>query len=186
MSYARAPSSDFWIIGYGNPQRRDDGIGPYIVNRLQPLFKHRKDVHLLALHQLEPDIIDTLKTADTLVFVDASVEALPEGRHWIEVQPEFNTMPFLIHESAPAFILGLLQCLYHRHPKVWMVSVAGNDFGFGNGLSSGARKRAMLVIGELTRFILTEAAEKDSITWIKLNSEARNTKQYQNPNVQIL
>ena len=79
MSYARTPSSDFWIIGYGNPQRRDDGIGPYIVTRLQPLFKHRKDVHLLVLHQLEPDIIDTLKTADTLVFVDAAVDGVDGG-----------------------------------------------------------------------------------------------------------
>jgi len=178
MSFARTPPFDFFIIGYGNPQRRDDGIGPYIVNRLRPLFKHRKDVHLLVLHQLEPDIIDTLKTADTLVFVDATVEALPEGRHWVEVQPELNTMPFLIHESAPAFILGLLQCLCHRHPKTWMVSVEGNDFGFGSGLSSDARKRAMQVIGEITRFILTEAAEKDNITLTRTyrKSETRNVK----------
>jgi len=176
MSYARAPSSDFWIIGYGNPQRRDDGIGPYIVNRLQPLFKHRKDVHLLALHQLEPDIIDTLKTADTLVFIDASVEALTEGRDWVEVQPELNTMPFLIHHVAPAFISGLLQCLYHRHPEAWMVSVEGTDFGFGNGLSSDARKRAEQVIGEIAEFVLTEAAEKDSITQISRKSGHKVTK----------
>ena len=167
MSFSVKPSFDFWIIGYGNPQRRDDGIGPYIVNRLQPHFKHRKDVHLLALHQLEPDIIDTLKTADTLVFVDATADTLTEGRHWVEVQPELNTMPFLIHESAPAFILGLLQCLYHRHPKAWTVSVEGNDFGFGDGLSSDARKRATQVIDEIARFILTEAAKKDSITSIE-------------------
>ena len=178
MSYARAPSSDFWIIGYGNPQRRDDGIGPYIVNRLQPLFKHRKDVHLLALHQLEPDIIDTLKTADTLVFVDASVETLTEGRHWVEVQPELNTMPFLIHQVAPAFILGLLQCLYHRHPKAWMVSVEGTDFGFGIGLSSGAQKRTERVIGEIAEFVLTEVPEKDRITRINLKSGTRYAKHY--------
>ena len=176
MSFSVKPSFDFWIIGYGNPQRRDDGIGPHIVNRLQPLFKHRKDVHLLALHQLEPDIIDTLKSADTLVFVDASVEALTEGRDWVEVQPELNTMPFLIHESAPAFILGLLQCLYHRHPKAWMVSVEGTDFGFGNGLSSDARKRAEQVIGEIAEFVLTKVLEKYRISRINLKSEARNPK----------
>ena len=178
MSFSVKPSFDFWIIGYGNPQRRDDGIGPYIVNRLQPFFKHRKDVHLLVLHQLEPDIIDTLKTADTLVFVDATVEALPEGRHWVEVQPELNTMPCLIHESAPAFILGLLQCLYHRHPKAWMVSVEGADFGFGNGLSSDARKRAEQVIGEIAEFVLTEVLEKDRITRINLKSGTRYAKHY--------
>jgi hydrogenase maturation protease len=178
MSFAQTRPIDFFIIGYGNPQRRDDGIGPYIVNRLQPLFKHRKDVHLLALHQLEPDIIDSLKTADTLVFVDAGVEALTEGRDWIEVQPELNAMPFLIHQSAPAFILGLLQCLYHRHPKAWMVSVAGADFGFGCGLSSDARKRAEQVIGEIAEFVLTKVAQKDRIALARTNrkSETRNVK----------
>ena len=167
MAFARTPSFDFFIIGYGNPQRRDDGVGPHIVNRLHRLLKHRKDVHLLVLHQLEPDIIDTLKTADSLVFVDATVEALPQGRHWVELQPALDTMPFLIHQVAPAFILGLLQCLYHRHPKAWMISVEGNDFGFGNGLSSDARKRATQVIGEITRFILTETTKKDRINSIE-------------------
>ena len=91
MSYARAPSSDFWIIGYGNPQRRDDGIGPYIVKRLQPLLGHRSDVHLRVLHQLEPDVIDTLKNAHTILFVDATLRTLAQGRHWVGIQPELNT-----------------------------------------------------------------------------------------------
>ena len=178
MSFSVKPSFDFFIIGYGNPQRRDDGIGPYIVNRLQPFFIQRNDVHLLALHQLEPDIIDTLKSSDTLVFVDAAVEALTEGRDWVEVQPELSTMPFLIHQVAPAFILGLLQCLYHRRPKTWMVSVEGTDFGFGNSLSSDACKRAEQVIGEIAEFVLTEALEKDRITLTGTyrKSETRNAK----------
>jgi hydrogenase maturation protease len=174
MSFAQTRPIDFFIIGYGNPQRRDDGIGPYIVNRLRPLFKHRQDVDLLVLHQLEPDMVDTLKSADTLVFVDASVEALTEGRSWVEVQPELNTMPFLIHESAPAFILGLLQWLYHRQPKTWMVSVEGTDFGFGNGLSSGAKIRAEQVIGEIAEFVLTEVLEKDRITRINRKKQITN------------
>ena len=176
MSFSEKPSSDFWIIGYGNPQRRDDGIGPYIVNRLRPLFKHRKDVGLLVLHQLEPDMIDTLKSADTLVFVDATVDALTEGHSWVEVQPEQNTMPFLVHQVAPAFILGLLQCLYHRHPKTWMVSVEGTDFGFGNGLSSGAKIRAEQAIGEIAKFVLTEAAQKDRITRVNWKKQITNNR----------
>ena len=178
MSFSVKPSFDFFIIGYGNPQRRDDGIGSYIVNRLQPLFKHRKDVHLLVLHQLEPDMIDTLKSADTLIFVDATADAVTDGHSWVEVKPEQNTMPFLVHQVAPAFILGLLQCLYHRRPKTWMVSVEGTDFGFGNGLSSDARKRAEQVIGEIAEFVLTEALEKDRITLTGTyrKSETRNAK----------
>jgi len=76
-------------------------------------------------------------------------------------------MPFLIHQVAPAFISGLLQCLYHRHPKAWMVSVEGVDFSFGNGLSSNARKRAEQVIGEIAEFVLTEVSGKNKINLIE-------------------
>jgi hydrogenase maturation protease len=154
MSYARAPLFDFWIIGYGNPQRRDDGIGPYIVKRLQPLFEHRNDVHLLVLHQLEPDVIDVLKNAHTILFVDATVEMLAEGCHWAEIQPEIKALPCLIHQVSPSFILGLLQCLYRRNPTAWMISIEGTDFSFGSGLSADAHKKAEQVIGELTEFVL--------------------------------
>jgi hydrogenase maturation protease len=171
MSYAGSPSSDFWIIGYGNSQRRDDGIGPYIVKRLQPLFEHRSNIHLLVLHQLEPNVIDALKNAHTILFVDATVEALVKGRHWAEIQPELMVMPCLIHQATPSFILGLLQCLYHQRPKTWLVSIEGNDFRFGSGLSPGVQKRVEKVICEITEFVLTEVPEKDKITSIesKLN-----------------
>ena len=158
MSFAATPSYDFWIIGYGNPQRRDDGLGPYIVKGLQPLFEHRSDVHLLVLHQLEPDVIDALKNAHTILFVDATVEMLAEGHHWAEIQPEIKTLPCLIHQVTPSFILGLLQCLYRRNPVAWMISIQGDDFSFGNVLSSEAQKRAEQVIGEITEFILTNLA----------------------------
>jgi hydrogenase maturation protease len=155
MSLVESALSAFWIIGYGNPQRRDDGIGPSIVHRLQPLFEHRGDVHLLVLHQLAPDIIDTLRTADTILFVDASVEALSEGRRWAAIQPELEALPCLVHQVTPSFILWLLRCLYDRNPAAWMVSVEGNDFSFGSGLSSEAACRAERVIGEIEAFVFT-------------------------------
>ena len=158
MSSSGTPSFDFWIVGYGNPQRRDDGIGPYIVKGLEPLFEHRGDVHLLVLHQLEPDVIDALKNAHTILFVDATVEILAEGRHWAEIQPEIKALPCLIHQVTPSFILGLLKRLYHRNPAVWMISIQGDDFSFGRGLSSEAQKRAEQIIGEITGFILTNSA----------------------------
>jgi hydrogenase maturation protease len=170
MLSSGTPTFDSWIIGYGNPQRRDDGIGPNIVKRLQPLLGHRSDVHLLVLHQLEPDVIDSLKNAHAILFVDASVEKLAEGRRWDVIQPEIKSLPCLIHQVTPPFILGLLQCLYGRNPSAWMVSVEGNDFNFGSGLSSGAQKRSEQVIGEIAEFVLTAAMEKDTITLGSLTS----------------
>lgn len=163
MLSSGAPSFDFWVIGYGNPQRRDDGIGPYVVNRLSSVFEHRRDVHLLVLHQLEPDVIDLLKDAHAILFVDASVAKSDQGHHWSVIQPESGLLPCLIHQVTPSFLLGLLQCLYGRNPVAWMVSVEGTDFNFGRGLSTGTRNRAEQVIGEIAEFILTELLEKDKV-----------------------
>ena len=156
MSFSKAASPEYWIIGYGNPQRRDDGIGPYIINRLQPLLASRGDVHLLDIHQLAPDLIDALKTAQTILFVDATMARLARGYRWVGLQPELRTSSGLTHQVSPAGILGWLQTLYQRNPLAWLISVEGSDFGLGSGLSSKAQKRAEQVIGEITEFVLTQ------------------------------
>jgi hydrogenase maturation protease len=173
MQLAKLPSFDFWIIGYGNIQRRDDGIGPYIVNGLQPFFKHRNDVHLLVQHQLEPDVIDELKNAGMLLFVDATVDALAEGRQWDRIQPELKTMPYLTHQITPSLIMGLLQSLYLRNPPAWKVSVQGDEFSFGGALTDETKKRAQQVMAEITDFILTYLAEQDNITLNRINWKSK-------------
>ena len=156
MTLLDASSSGHWIIGYGNSQRRDDGIGSYIVSRLQPLFGYRSDVHLLISHQLEPDMIDDLKNAATLLFVDATIKRVMAGRRWSAVHPELKTMPCPGHGVTPAVILGWLQWLYRRCPPAWLICVEGDDFRLGSGLSSGAQKRADQVVGEITGFVRTQ------------------------------
>jgi hydrogenase maturation protease len=156
MGLSEASSSEYWIIGYGNVQRRDDGIGPYIVGRLRPIFANRRDVHLRVSHQLEPDLIEPLKNANTILFVDAAIHRGVAGRRWMVIQPELKTMPCLGHLVSPAFILGWLQCLYHRCPTAWLVTIEGYDFSFGSSLSPMAQKRAEQAIGEITALVLTQ------------------------------
>lgn len=68
-----------WIIGYGNPQRRDDGIGPYVANQLNTFMKHKKGVRILTLNQLEPDLLNKLRHADFIIFVDATMDEVEVG-----------------------------------------------------------------------------------------------------------
>lgn len=163
MGVCQTPPFEYWIVGYGNPDRRDDGIGPYIVNRLEPVFQHRREVRRLVLHQLTPDVVHDLRKARMILFVDATVEELAEGRAWIEIEPENETLPCLIHQAAPSFIAGLLGCLYGLIPPSWLVSVEGVDFSFGRGLSPKAQQRAERVVGEIAGFVLTHSVKKDSI-----------------------
>jgi len=142
-----------WIIGYGNPQRRDDGIGPFVVDRLKGILRHEKGVRLLALPQLSADLVGELCEADRILFVDATVENLDGGRTWSEIYPETHLLPYLTHHIHPCYLLGLIRDLYHRSTPAWLVSIQGCDFGFGEGLSPGAEKRAEKMSSEIVQFI---------------------------------
>lgn len=141
------------IIGYGNPQRRDDGIGPYVVNRLRPYFKDCRSVRLRILHQLDPVLATELENSGIILFVDATAEVLTEGRQWTPVQPELEFRPWLLHQVTPAVLLGLLQFLYNCSPPAWTVAVQGEDFDFGCGMTAAARKRARQVTDEIVKFV---------------------------------
>jgi len=142
-----------WIVGYGNRQRRDDGIGPHVVEGLRGALQHRKDVHLLALPQLSADLVEDIKEADQILFVDATIAKPGGGWKWCEVHPEMRLLPYLTHHVDPAFLLGLMKRLYNRAACAWLVSIHGSDFGFGEGLSPEAAGAADRVSLEILEFI---------------------------------
>lgn len=149
-----------WIIGYGNPQRRDDGIGPFIVNRLMGLLKDERHIRLLALDQLEPDIVDKLQHAGIIIFVDATIHDSKRGWDRIRIGPAEGALPYLTHHVDPYFILALLQTLYHRHPQTWLVSVRGSDFDYGEGLAPEVEKIAEEVVLEILGFLSSKGLTK--------------------------
>ena len=145
-----------WIIGYGNPQRRDDGIGPYVANQLNTFLKHKKGVRILTLNQLEPDLVNKLRHAGIIIFVDATMDEVEGGWTWAKIEPELEILPHLTYYFKPSFFLGLLQSIYHICPPTWLVSVQGDDFEFGEELTREAEKRAQRVVSEINEFILSK------------------------------
>jgi len=142
-----------WILGYGNRQRRDDGIGPYIVEKLKGALEQKNGVRLLALPQLRADLVEDLREADRILFVDATIDNPEGGRKWRQLQPQMQVLPYLTHHIDPAFLLGLLETLYRRSACAWLVSIHGDDFGFGEGLSPEAARTADRVSLEILEYI---------------------------------
>ena len=145
-----------WIIGYGNPHRRDDGVGPHVVNGLGRFLGPRRGCRLLSLLQLNPDLAEDMRDAHSIVLVDASAEYIEGGWSWTRVLPEWGDLPYLTHHTSPPFFLGLLQAVYHACPAMWLVSVQGEDFGFGEGLCPETEKRAKAVIWDIARWMSQE------------------------------
>jgi len=127
------------VIGYGNPSRGDDGVGHYVVEKARG--RAADNLCTLVLQQLGPELAETVKDYDLVVFVDAHVDETTEGLKIIPVEAAYRPSAFS-HTLSPGSLLALTKALYHVEPQAFIVAVRGYDFDFGTELSEQARKWA--------------------------------------------
>ena len=105
-------------------------------------------------------LAEELQGAEVLILVDATMEPLERGLRWSRVQPEGQLSPCGMHHLKPSMLAGLLESLYQRSPTMWLVSVQGDDFGFGEGLSLEAQEKAERASSEIVQFCWSECIDK--------------------------
>jgi hydrogenase maturation protease len=160
------------VIGYGNPSRRDDGVGLTVVNGLRerlarpPLLEGEdgydqlgSPVDTLFLQQLMPELAETLAGYDRVWFVDAHVGVIPDLVRRVALNPGFDPAS-VSHHLKPESLLALAAQLYGRAPRGELFSVRGYDFDFGEGLSPETAAGARQVVVEL--WSLIEGTQDDA------------------------
>jgi Ni,Fe-hydrogenase maturation factor len=139
------PSTIF--IGYGNPDRQDDGLAWHILagvakklgrtvseNWEDPFEITEEFPHLIFQIQLAPEISETLAKYDNICFVDAHTGDIPNDIQFGEVGSDYQISPFTHHMTAEA-CLTLTKSLYSVGPSAYLLSVRGYSFGFTQSLS---------------------------------------------------
>jgi len=126
------------IVGYGNPLRGDDGVGPEIARRLAAEIDD-PEVHILIELQLRPELAELLSRAELAIFIDASSESQPgevrvEEVHLSEPEQSFT------HQFAPPMLLMTAKVLYGRIARTYLVSIGGQNFGLSEGLSEAVKQ----------------------------------------------
>ena len=139
-----------FVIGYGNPDRSDDGLGPWVVKELASCLVGQEGISFISAQQLVPELAEDLARAEEAVLIDATVERLPSGIRWLEVEPSLEPPFYLTHSLSPGFLVSLIQCLYQRRPRVSLLSIQGDDFDHGTGFTPGAARRARQAVRLLT------------------------------------
>jgi len=146
--------SETWIIGLGNPQRRDDGLGPYVIKSLRREFGDGEIGPIFQTFcELDPAIIMDLRQAERVLFVDATPIPLDNDLYWSKVDGRLEPLPYLSHHYSPNFVLGLLHQIYRCYPETWLISIEGEDFDNGEGLTPKALERAERAVREIIAFI---------------------------------
>lgn len=141
------------VIGFGNPGRRDDGLGPAAAERL--LARSIPGVVCDSDYQL--GIEDALACAnhDIVVFVDAA-RGLRKPFAFTKIKAEGN-MPPMSHALRPEAVLAIAAELYGRRPDARLLAIRGHGWKIGEGLTEKAEKNLALALEFLEGF-LKEAA----------------------------
>ncbi len=142
------------LVGYGNPSRRDDGVAEHILRRLlgklglddasleEEIVAQAEGLGMVCLHQLAPELAETVAEYDVVVFIDAHVEGVPwDDLSLQRVEPVVEP-GMLGHHLKAGVILALCETLYDSRPEAYLLSVLGHDFDFGDKLSAETSRLA--------------------------------------------
>jgi hydrogenase maturation protease len=134
------------IIGYGNPDREDDGVAWHILGALtlklglpapasyEDEFPEDSRLVFVFHLQLTPEMAEDISAHEYVCFVDAHTGNIPEPVRLIQVESEFQHSPFT-HHLTPQSLVSMCETLYGKKPHAALLSVLGHRFLFSRELS---------------------------------------------------
>jgi len=134
------------LLGYGNPDREDDGVAWHILRALtikmglpapasyEDEFPQNSQVDFAFYLQLTPEMAEEIAAYDYICFVDAHTGNIPEPVRLINVESDFQRSPFT-HHLTPQSLISICETIYKSKPEATLLSVLGHRFLFTRQLS---------------------------------------------------
>jgi len=111
------------VIGYGNPGRQDDGLGPMFVHALK---EWRYQLTLDDPYQLTVEDATTFEPDHVVVFVDAATN-LNEPYHFTALHPSTED-GLSSHRLSPRSLLQLSKTVFGKTPEAYLMAIKGIEF----------------------------------------------------------
>jgi len=145
------------VIGVGNPDRGDDGVGHRVVSHLES--RVASGVRLFTATGADPaTLIEAWQGADTVILVDAMVSEAPPGtveRFDAGTGPLPESVRLVsTHAMGATAAIEMARALGRLPSRFAVYGVEANSFGFGEGLGPEAEEAATIA----TEMILEELA----------------------------
>lgn len=148
------PKHQTIIIGYGNPGRQDDGLGPSCVNQLTEQLPEEDllQLKLQSNYQLTVEDAYDIFEFDQVIFVDASLNA--QAPFSFTKITETNDSGLGSHSLTPNAVIRLCETLYGKTPKAFILAIKGYEFDqFDEHLSSQANTNMLAAVQFLMTFL---------------------------------
>lgn len=124
------------LIGYGNPGRLDDGLGPAVAEAMEKL--DLDGVTVDADYQLVLEDAAAIAEHDVVIFADADTEAA--GPFYFKALEPNTSLGFSSHSVQPAAALGLAHELFGAKTKGYVLGIRGYAFNeYEESMSQQAR-----------------------------------------------
>ena len=142
------------VIGYGNVYCHDDGVWLHIVNVLRRLkggkpLQPDEDglddlgggIDAIMVHQLVPELASVVARYDQVIFVDAHLGHIEDEVRVVPLKKAYR-FHAVTHHLSPETLLWMAEQIKGTEIKAYLVSVKGDDFDFGLGLTDRCAARA--------------------------------------------
>lgn len=140
------------VIGYGNPGRLDDGLGPALAEAVEAM--NLSGVTVDSDYQLTVEDAAAVAEHDAVIFADAAVDG--DGPFYFRPIHAETDSSFTSHSVRPEAVLGLAQSLFTAETKGYALGIRGFEFNeFGQRLSDRAQENLAAAI-DFIRSILLE------------------------------
>jgi hydrogenase maturation protease len=142
------------VIGYGNPGRLDDALGPAVAEVLAGMSL--AGVSVLSDYQLNVEDAAAIAEHDAVVFVDAALSG-PEPFTFQRITPAVGA-EFSTHAVEPGELLALSRDLFGADRPGYVLAIRGYDFDeFGERLS----RRALANMAAAIQFLVALLRRRD-------------------------
>jgi hydrogenase maturation protease len=135
------------VLGYGNPGRQDDGLGPALANAVAAA----EWPNVTAYENYQLNIEDAIEVAahDVVWFVDAARKG-PEPYAVSRLSPSPG-IEFTSHIVRPEVVLAIAEHYYGRSPPAFLLGIRGYEFAFLDRMTPAAAdnmQAALAMLGE--------------------------------------
>jgi hydrogenase maturation protease len=133
------------LIGYGNPGRLDDGLGPALAAALEE--RAIPGLTVDSDYQLTIEDAHAVAEHEVVVFADAAISG-PEPFDFRRLDTAGETPAFSSHSVEPEQVLALAQDLFSADAIGYVLGVRGYEFdGFGERLTEKATENLAAAVG---------------------------------------
>lgn len=133
------------VLGYGNPGRQDDGLGPAAASEIGRMDFPNVTAHENGQLVIE-DAVDVAET-DVVWFIDASRTGVEP--YTISYLVPAREVSFTTHLVKPEVILALVEGYYGKSPQAYLVSIRGYEFEFADRLTLPASRNLRAAVTQI-------------------------------------